>query len=274
DPAIVLIMGLATQMIAWPESFCEGLASEGFRVVRFDNRDNGLSDKFHHARPPNIPLALLRARMGLPLSVPYTLRDMADDTLGLLDALSIEQAHVVGVSMGGMIGQLVTALYPQRVQSFTSIMSSSGDRKLPAASAKVSAAMLRRPRLGEQAYIEHRLKVSELIGSPAFRPHPEELKEKILRSFRRSYYPEGALRQMAAIVESGSRVKLLQSICRPTLVIHGKHDLLVPVEAGIDTARHISGARLKLFDGMGHDLPAPLLPRFTSLISEHASAAQ
>ncbi|MGB5324311.1 MAG: alpha/beta hydrolase, partial [Pseudomonadales bacterium] len=153
DQVMLLIMGLATQMIAWPESFCEDLARQGYRVIRFDNRDIGLSEKLETAKPPNIAVAALLHRLGLPIRVPYTLVDMADDTVGLLDALNIDRAHLVGVSMGGMIGQLVTARFPERVHTFTSIMSSSGNRRLPAPKPKVTAALMRRPLSDEESYI-------------------------------------------------------------------------------------------------------------------------
>ena len=273
-PAIILIMGLGTQMIAWPEALCEQLADSGFRVIRYDNRDIGLSEKMDGAKRPSVPRAMLFAKLGLPFRVPYTLADMADDCIGLMDGLSIDKAHIVGASMGGMIGQIMTAKAPLRVLSFTSIMSTSGDRSVPSAKPEVGAMLLRKTANTPDQVIQQRVEVLRLIGSKGdLAPSDEELRGKVLRSHNRCFYPDGYLRHLLAIAHSGSRVKLLKSISRPTLVIHGKADVLVPIEGGIDTARHIPNARLELIDDMGHDLPAGLIPRFAELISEHARQA-
>ncbi len=274
DPVILLIMGLGTQMIAWPEEFCRELASSGHRVIRFDNRDIGLSEKIESGGIPNILKLAAAARFKLPLKVPYTLHDMTKDAVGLLNALDIGAAHVVGASMGGMIAQLMAGLYPYRVLSLTSIMSTSGCRSLPAADAKVSLQLMKRPMSGDAEKLEeYSLRTWRMIGSPAYMPTDEELRRKIAASYERSYYPPGHRRQMAAILASGDRVAVLKQIMAPTLVIHGTDDLLVPVEGGIDTARHVAGARLELIDGMGHDLPQPLLGRIADLIGSHASEA-
>jgi pimeloyl-ACP methyl ester carboxylesterase len=274
QPAIVLIMGLGTQLIAWPEDFCRGLAARGFRVIRFDNRDIGLSQKIEGMQLPNLVKLAAYSRLKLPMKVPYTLHDMAKDTVGLLDALDISAAHLVGASMGGMIAQLVAGNYPFRVLSLTSIMSTSGCRSLPAADRKVSLHMLRRPRNADaEALQEYGMRTWRLIGSPGYPPTDEALREKLSASYQRSHYPAGYIRQLAAIMASGDRVLLLKKIVAPTLVIHGKADPLVPVAGGIDTARHIRGARLELIDGMGHDLPVPLLPYFVDLIGSHAEQA-
>lgn len=274
NPALLLIMGLGTQMIAWPEPFCEDLAARGYRVIRFDNRDIGLSEKMEGAPVPH-PLKLLaRSRFKLPMKVPYTLHDMAKDAVGLMDALDIPAAHLVGASMGGMIAQLMAGVYPFRVLSLTSIMSTSGCPSLPGADPKISLHMVRRPQNPDMAALEaYSLRTWRLIGSPGYPPTDEELLAKITRSFKRSFYPPGHRRQMAAIMASGDRVKVLKKIMAPTLVIHGTDDPLVPVEGGIDTAEHVPDARLELVEGMGHDLPAPLLPYFAELIGEHAGAA-
>lgn len=273
NPSILLIMGLGTQMIAWPEQFCQGLADNGFHVVRYDNRDIGLSQKMSGAGVPFLPRLLLSSALKFPPRVPYTLHNMAADAVGLMDALNIKAAHIVGVSMGGMIAQLVASDYPGRTLSMTSIMSSSGARNLPRSNRKISRQMARRPRVsGEQAYIENSIRMYQLIGSPAYMPSETELREKAQRSYQRSYHPQGYARHLAAIIASGSRVNALAKISAPALVIHGKSDALVPVEAGIDTANRIANAKLELFDGMGHDLPAPLLPQFVSLITEHAQS--
>lgn len=271
-PAIVLIMGLGMQMISWPDSFCRDLAGQGFRVVRFDNRDAGLSHKVQGVRAPGPIKMLLASKLGIRLSVPYQLRELADDTVALMNALHIETAHIVGASMGGMIAQLVAAHYPERVLTLTSIMSTSGDPKLPQPSAKVLLRLAAKAAQDETSYLEGALQTWRIIGSPGYQPSDEELSERLLAAYRRSYYPAGTARQMAAISACGSRVEALKTIKAPTLVIHGKDDVLVPVTGGIDTAKHIPGARLELIEGMGHDLPAPLLPTFVELIASHIGA--
>lgn len=273
-PAIVLIMGLGTQMIAWPEEFCDMLAEQGYRVIRFDNRDVGLSQKIDSKKEISILQIILKRRLGIPFYVPYRLHDMAKDAVGLIDALELEQVHWVGASMGGMIAQILAAEYPERTLSLTSIMSTTGNPDLPTTSLKVSKQMLTRPSANdEDAYLKHALETWAIIGSPDYPPKPEALKERILRSLRRSYSPKGHRRHMAAIIENGDRRGLLRKIKAPTLVIHGKSDVLVPVEGGVDTADNIRGAKLKLIPGMGHDLPKELLSRFTRYISEHLADA-
>tara|TARA_R110002049_G_scaffold56036_3_gene154865 strand:- start:378 stop:1262 length:885 start_codon:yes stop_codon:yes gene_type:complete len=270
-PVILLIMGLGTQMIAWPEAFCHGLAMRGYRVIRFDNRDIGLSEKMQAARLPNMLKMAAFSRFDLPLDVPYRLQDMAQDTIGLMDALDIDAAHVVGASMGGMIAQLVAGHFPFRVLSLTSIMSTSGRKTLPGAKREVALHMLRRPRSADpEALQAHAIRTWRLIGSPAYQPSDEALREKLTRSFQRSYHPAGHSRHMAAIMASGDRINVLKKVVAPTLVIHGNDDPLVPVAGGIDTAALVRGARLELFEGMGHDLPEPLLPQFVDLICETA----
>lgn len=267
-PAIVLIMGLGTQMTAWPDAFCHLLAERGYRVVRFDNRDIGLSQKIETEKETNLIKLFMQQRLGLRVSAPYTLRDMAADTIGLLDFLDIGKAHWVGASMGGMIAQLLAAEYPDRSQTLTSIMSTTGRKSLPQASARVIRQMMTRPSLDqEKEYLEHALKTWGLIGSPDYPPTKEELTQRILRSARRSSYPAGYRNQLAAIMESGDRRGVLRRINCPTLVIHGKADVLVPVAGGIDSAKNINGATLELIEGMGHDLPRQLLPRFTESIT-------
>ena len=274
DPAIVLVMGLGTQMIAWPEPFCEALAENGYRVIRFDNRDVGLSQKIETRKKTNLSKLLIRKKLGLSLRVPYSLRDMAKDAIGILDYLEIDSAHWVGASMGGMICQIIAAQYPQRSKTLTSIMSTSGNPELPQASWKVIKLLLNRPRKNdEDEYLKHSLKIWGTIGSPDYPPNQEVLKERILHTVRRSYYPAGRANQMAAILASGDRRGLLRKITIPTLVIHGQSDVLVPHEGGIDTAKHIKHAELKLVAGMGHDLPKELLPKFVRWISEMIEAA-
>lgn len=273
DPAILLIMGLGTQMISWPDIFCGGLAECGYHVIRFDNRDIGLSEKLPVDDPVSIPRLFFRHRLGLELNVPYTLEDMANDTVGVLDALQIPSAHLVGASMGGMIAQLATVHHSDRVLSLTSIMSTTGNPRLPGSRWRATRQMLMRPKSRqENDLVEHGLKTWAIIGSPDFRPPEHELRARLLRSIRRCHYPRGYRHQLAAIVANGDRSELLSTITRPTLVIHGKEDVLVPVEGGIDTANCIPGATLKLIEGMGHDLPVELQPRLTRYIDRHIRA--
>ena len=217
---------------------------------------------------------LLRSALGLPIRAAYTLEDMASDTVGLMDALNIDQAHLVGASMGGMIGQIVAASYGHRLLSFTSIMSSSGDRKLPGARRDVTATMVKRSLGIEKPTLENTMAYWRLIESPGYPASDTELRKKIETSIERSFYPQGYSRHLAAIMASGSRVKLLKRITVPTLVIHGKDDALVPVECGIDTARHVRGAQLEVIAGMGHNLPEPLVPKFIDLIADLAHRAE
>jgi pimeloyl-ACP methyl ester carboxylesterase len=278
DPAatpILLIMGLGMQLVAWPDAFCRGLIDRGFRVIRFDNRDSGLSSKIRVRRQPNLVAALAASWLRLPVRSPYTLDEMAADAVGLLDALDIPRAHVAGLSMGGMIAQVVAARYPARVLSLTSIMSSSGSRKVSRPRPAAKRALLSKPRdPGDpESVIDHLVGVFGVIGSPGFPTKPEELREELARNVRRSYHPAGVTRQLVAIIASGDRRRLLRKVTAPTLVIHGAEDPLVPVEAGRDTARHIAGAKLMVIDGMGHDLPPALLPVLVEAIAAHCHAS-
>jgi len=270
SPAILLIMGLGTQMTAWSEPFCQLLVERGFRVIRFDNRDVGLSHKCDGQRAPTTFDYLRNKFFGRRLPVPYTLSDMAADAAGLLRALEITQAHIVGASMGGMIGQILSAQQPDKVLSFTSIMSSSGNPRLPSADRQVMRHLYRRPKGSQELQFKHSIETYRLIESPKYLSTDEELQRKVQASIDRAYYPQGFARQMAAIIADGSRVKRLQQITAPTLVIHGTADRLVPMAAGKDTAKHIPGAWLELIDGMGHDLPEPLWAPLANLIGDHA----
>lgn len=270
DPAILLIMGMATQMTAWPLSFCRGLADRGFYVVRYDNRDVGLSEKMLTARIPSTLDMMLKAGINRPLKVSYKLDDMATDALELMNALNLNQAHVVGVSMGGMIGQVLAAKHTSRVCSLTSIMSSSGDPNLPRASKKVTRALLKRYLGLVKPGLKSTIAFQRLIGSPGFPQSDDELNEKVRAAFQRSFYPPGFARHMAAIMASGSRVELLKAIKAPSLVIHGRDDVLVPLACGVDTARRIPNAALEIIDGMGHNLPESLVPILTDLVADHA----
>ncbi|MDH3336427.1 MAG: alpha/beta fold hydrolase [Gammaproteobacteria bacterium] len=271
DP-ILLIMGLGTQMTAWSPDFCNALVAHGHYVIRFDNRDIGLSTKFEGAKAPSKFRYVLNHFLHTPLRVPYSLEDMASDAAGVLEALDIESAHVVGASMGGMIAQLMTVNHPERVNTLTSIMSSSGDPGLaPARPDVVKHVFSSRPNTGDaNAMLKHLTKTAQLISSPAYPRSDEDWHTLITAAVQRSFYPMGFVRQMAAIVADGSRVERLRTIDKPTLVIHGSADPLVPVESGIDTARHIRGARLEIIEGMGHDIPPQLVDKLTSMIAAHA----
>ena len=273
-PPLVLIMGLGAQLVLWPDELCAALADAGHYVVRFDNRDVGLSTKLETPRRVRLVRAALASRLGFKVRAPYTLDDMAHDTVGLLDALQLERAHVVGASMGGMIAQILAARFPQRVDSLTLIMSTSGNPRLPGPRLELQLRLVRPlPAHDREALIRHSMQTWRLIGSPQYPPDEQTLRAKVERSYDRSSYRKGLARQTLAIIASGSRVPLLRRIAAPTLVIHGEDDPLVPVAAGHDLAQHIPGARLSIIPGMGHDLPAALLPTFTRLIVQHAHEA-
>ena len=272
---LVLVMGLGMQLLAWHEDFVASLVARGFRVIRFDNRDIGLSQGFDAAGVPNLAIASLRYALGLKVKSPYTLVDMAADTAGLLDALGIESAHVRGASMGGMIAQRLAAQMPERVKSLTLIMTSSGSRRLPGPSLRVRAALISMPKEPRrvESIVEHYVNLYGLIGSPGFPPTKDDLRERFTRSVTRSYRPAGTARQMVAIAADGDRSDLLARLRPPTHVIHGAADPLVPVPAGRDLAARIPGATLDVIDGMGHDLPRELWPRFVAGIAGAAARA-
>ncbi len=271
DPAIVLIMGLGMQLTSWPEAFCQSLVKAGFRVVRFDNRDCGLSTQATGVRHTPLPLAFMASFFGLPVHSAYTLGDMAQDTVGVMDALHINQAHVVGVSMGGMIAQVMAANFPHRVLSLTSVMSSSGNRRVSQPSTKAGRVLLKRPTNpnDQSAVIDHLVHLFGVIGSPTYPENSVDLRRRITQGVQRAYSPAGTTRQLMAILASGDRRKLLRTIKIPTLVIHGDADPLVPLSAGRDTAQHIAGANFRIIPGMGHDLPAALLPQLAAWIVAH-----
>ena len=270
-PVVLLIMGLGMQLIAWPQTMVQMLVRQGFRVVRFDNRDIGLSQGFDAAGVPNMALAGLRHAMHLPVHSPYSLADMARDALGVLDALDIEQAHVCGASMGGMIAQHLAAMAPERVASLTLMMTTSGSRRLPQPSWRVRRALMSRPmKPGADAAVDWIIQVLHLIGSPAYPSDPQALRARALESVQRAWHPSGSARQLLAVVADGDRSALLPHIQAPTLVIHGVDDPLVPVACGEDLAQRIADARADFIPGMGHDLPEELLPRFAQGIVDNA----
>ncbi|MGI9303922.1 MAG: alpha/beta fold hydrolase [Gammaproteobacteria bacterium] len=272
-PMILLIHGLATQMLAWPTSLCETIAAEGYRVVRFDNRDIGLSSTLDELGKPNIPWLALQSWLGVEPNPPYMVRDMADDAFTLMRALGAETAHVVGASMGGMIAQHMGALHPDRIQTLTMIMSSSGAKGLPDTRKDLQKLMASPPLDDDpEAAIQHALRFWQAIASPAYPPDPSTL-EAFVRACAARCAPGGAneTRHLAAVIADGSRVDILRRIRIPALVIHGDADPLVPLECGADIARHIPNSRLEIVVGMGHDLPVQLVDRLATLLVTHFS---
>ncbi|MDB5451509.1 MAG: alpha/beta hydrolase [Caulobacteraceae bacterium] len=273
---LLLIMGLGAQLTRWPEAFCDKLAAQGFRVIRFDNRDVGLSEKLEGAGPPDMQAMFQAIAAGQKPAAAYDLSDMAADAVALLDALMIDRAHVVGASMGGMIGQLVAADYPDRVLSFCSIMSTTGGRDLPPAKPEALAILNQRgpdPAVDLEGALAYAVMAQQTIGSPGYPPDVAALRERAAADLTRSYYPVGFQRQYAAVLASGDRRAKLPNIAASTVVIHGADDPLVPVEGGRDTARLIKDARLVEIPGMGHDIPAGLYDRLVELIAENARRA-
>ncbi len=269
NPPLLLIMGLGAQLTLWPIELVEALVARGYHVIRYDNRDIGLSTKFTEHGVPNVRKVLLMRLFGLRPKLPYRLTDMAADAVALLDALGIAQAHIVGASMGGMIAQLVAATYPERTLSLTSIMSTTGNRRVPPARPEAFKALTTPPPANATLadMIPHVTRIARAIGSPAY-PTPEDrLVERITRDFERSFHPTGAGRQLAAIIDDGCRRSRLKNVSAPSLVIHGVDDPLVRVEGGRDTAAHIPGARLHEIPGMGHDLPLELVDEVADAIT-------
>jgi pimeloyl-ACP methyl ester carboxylesterase len=276
-PPVLLIMGLGMPAAMWPDEFVQSLLAQGFRVILFDNRDSGGSTRLADAAVPNVPMAIARALLRRKVRSPYTLDDMATDTAGLLDALGIDRAHVVGVSMGGMIGQVLAARHPQRVLSLTSVMSSTGNPQRKIAFGKRSAlrAILHPPPPSDDipATVAHLERVFAAIGSPGFPQDPAALRQHFEKVARRGLYRAGTARQLLAILGSGDRRGMLSNITAPTFIVHGGDDPLVPLAAGLDTARCIPGARLEVIMGMGHDFPPALMTSVAAKIGEHCRAA-
>jgi pimeloyl-ACP methyl ester carboxylesterase len=273
-PPVLLVMGLGMQLIAWPDTLVQRLLQQGFRVIRFDNRDAGLSQGFDELGKPNLAAVGLRHLMHLPVRVPYTLADMAADTLGLLDALQLPRVHLVGASMGGMIAQHLAARHPQRVASLGLIMTSSGNRSLPQPDWQTRGLLMSRPDGRDpQAVVAHLERVMRAIGSPAYPASPERLRQRLQASVARAWRPAGTARQLAAVVADGDRRALLPRIQAPSVVIHGEQDPLVPVQAGQELARLITGAESDFIAGMGHDLPEELLPRLAERLVANARRA-
>ncbi len=273
---LLMIMGLGMQLIAWPDGLVEQLVARGFRVIRFDNRDIGLSQPFDQLGPPNIPLAALLHTLHLPVKAPYQLADLARDAVGVLDALGIDRAHVCGASMGGMIAQHLGFAHADRVKSLTLMMTTSGHRGLPKESLKVRRTLLSRPRPGAtpaqklENILDHYVHLYGVIGSPGYPAEPHVLRERIAHGVKRSFRPQAVARQLVAIAADRHRAERLPRITAPTLVIHGEHDPLIPVAAAHDLARRIPGARLEIIPGWGHDLPEPLWPRLAAEVARIA----
>lgn len=268
-PPLLLVMGLGMQMTSWDEQLCALLAEQGYWVIRFDNRDVGRSTRFEQAGRPNLLRMATAGFIGLPMASAYRLSDMAADAIGLLDVLGINKAHVIGVSMGGMIAQELAIRYPQRLLSMTSIMSTTGDPSLPQANLKLRLRLLKRAPAEEQAYIEHVVQLTKILNGSVYPPDEQRIRQLAKRNFHRGYYPVGVARQLAAIIASGDRSERLAAVRTPTLVIHGTADPLVPVAGGRATARAIPRADLLTIPHMGHGLPRDLWPQLVEALSSH-----
>jgi pimeloyl-ACP methyl ester carboxylesterase len=270
---MLLIMGLGAQMIHWDDDFCRRLAARGFRVIRFDNRDIGKSSTLTGGKRLT-PLELLKLRfLKFPVAAPYKLRDMAEDTIGLMDVLGIKSAHIVGASMGGMIAQEIAISFPQRVRSLTSIMSTTGNPKIPPPTREAAAVLMAPPPATKEEYFVRFAQTWKVLRVGSFPEDEARDRARAERTFERGLNPAGVGRQLRAILASGSRKERLRQVKAPTLVIHGTVDPLVRPEGGKDTAASISGAKLLMIKGMGHALPIPMWPEIIDAIDKHAHAA-
>ena len=270
---MLLIMGLGAQMVMWDDEFCRQLAGRGFRVIRFDNRDIGKSSRLSGGKRLT-PLELLKLRfLKIPVDAPYSLRDMAEDTIGLMDALHIKAAHLVGVSMGGMIAQEIAISFPARVRSLTSIMSTTGNPKVPPPTREAAAMLMAPPPNTKEEYFERFAQTWKVLRVGSFPEDEARDRSRAERNFERGLNPAGVGRQLRAILASGSRKERLRQVKAPTLVIHGTVDPLVRPEGGKDTAASISGSKLLMIEGMGHALPIPMWPQIIDAIDKHAHGA-
>jgi len=269
-PPVLLLMGLGTQMLGWPDGFCDALVARGVHVIRADNRDIGLSSHLSDAPAPDLA-AIFR---GDTSSAPYTLSDMAGDTVGLLDALGLDSAHVIGASMGGMIAQTMAIEHPRRVRSLTSIMSTTGDPSVGQATRQAMAALMSPPATTRDEAIDRTVSILRVIGSPGFELDEADVRWRAGLAFDRAHDPAGVARQLAAIAASGDRTAALRSVSVPTLVLHGADDPLVNVSGGRATARAIPGAELLVFDGMGHHLSRELWGEIARHIGELVARAE
>lgn len=269
-PTLLMVQGLGMPLTGWPPALIEALVAEGFRIIIFDNRDIGQSELLRGMKVPNMLVQILRRKFRMRVKSPYQLTDMMRDVEGLMDALQIESAHLVGVSMGGMISQLLAIHEPQRVKTLTSIMSTTGSRKLPGPAKEVNRYIVRGPKSATyDAGLEFQWKLWRLLEGSHYRLSDEELAEFLRRNFERGMTAAGVARQTLAILAAPSRAAELRKIDIPTLVIHGDADPLIPVECGLDTARAIPGARTAIIEGMGHTLPVALIERLARLITQH-----
>jgi len=275
DPSgrpLLLIIGLGGQMIHWDDDLCQDLAKRGHYVIRFDNRDVGLSTKFDEAGVPNLLETFGKIMQGEKIKPPYTLDDMADDAVGLLDALGIRKAHICGMSMGGMIAQTIAIRHLSRVLSLISIYSTTGNPEVPQPKPEVIGLLITPPPAEREAFIEHMLGLFKTIAGPGFAVDEKWTRKIMAGSYDRCFYPQGMARQLVAILTHGNRGPALASVKVPTLVVHGTSDPLVPVEGGKDTAKAVPGAQLMLIEGMGHDLPhGGAWPRIVEAIAAHTS---
>jgi pimeloyl-ACP methyl ester carboxylesterase len=270
SPALLLIIGLSLQLIHWDEKLCQQIAQQGHYVIRFDNRDTGLSSKIEEAGVPDVMKTIEAMMKGETTNSPYTIEDMAADSVGLLDALGIEKAHICGMSMGGMIAQTIALNYPKRVLSLISIFSDTGDPEDPKGKPEVIELLSTPPPNEREAYIEFNTKLSNTLSGTGFSYDPKWLREQTARAFDRSFYPQGVARQFVAILTQKNRKPALGSLSIPTLVIHGSDDPLVPVECGKNTAAAIPGAKIMIIEGMGHDLPdGGAWPQIINAIVDH-----
>lgn len=277
DPShepLLLVMGLGAQMIAWPDAFVAMLADRGHYVIRYDNRDVGLSTKLDSAPPVNLPEVMRQVMAGERPDAPYRVSDMADDAAGLLDALGLESAHVVGASMGGAIVQQLAISHSKGVRSVCSIMSTTGHPGLPQGRPEALQRLMTPAPTERQAYIEMRVDTGRFLNGSGFPFDEERARELAARGFDRCFHPEGVQRQLVAVMASGSRRDALGGVTAPALVIHGTDDPLVPVEGGIDTHEAIPGSELLLVDGMGHALPQGAWPTIVDAIAKHTAAAR
>jgi pimeloyl-ACP methyl ester carboxylesterase len=269
DPPILLIMGLSWQMIMWDENFCLKLAARGHFVIRFDNRDVGRSTILSEAGVPDIMQLLTDMAAGKKVNVPYLLTDMAADGFGLLDHLKIESAHVVGVSMGGMIGQTMALESPQRVRSLTSIMSTTGDKTLPPPTPEALTILLTPKPIDKKGFVESFVETWRVLNGDTFAVDEKLVRGYAQKSFERGLSPDGVARQIAAVEASGSRKDALAGLSVPLQVIHGSADPLLPVACGMATAEAVPGSKLKIIEGMGHALPVDVWPEIIDAIVAH-----
>ena len=270
-PPMLLIMGLAAQMIAWHDEFCALLAARGFRVIRFDNRDIGLSTRFDSAGVPNVGAALAAAMQGEPVTgAPYRLSDMAADAFGLLDALGIERAHVVGASMGGAIAQTMAIERPARLRTLTSIMATTGAPGLPPPTPEALAVLFKPPAPDQASYFESYAQTWKVLRAGSFPLDEARDLSRAGQTWARGLNPAGSARQLVAVLASGSRKEALREVRVPTLVLHGDADPLVPLGCGVDTAESVPGAKLVVIKGMGHALPISMWSQIIDAIAAHA----